>query len=376
MAKKTTLIYDFISSYNYKGRDAEVLKLINTYFYNNSDALADGLVNHFISFGNTNRERFYEAYHITEKDYNNFKKNNRNLIKNKALDDLLYLCLFTSYIDTKDKIFLDMIGLVEVGSKFKKFFKYGVSNPAKMKYVLENLSNKFAIKKHGSLFITIQEQISIIVNTPVLKHRFANVKEDENLLYILARISTTINGTMKSISKQFYSTKDDVIYHQSELNTDDGKISLNNNSIMVDNIKTMIDNYDHTFIDHRVLQTLRISSPVKKYLFKKILGDKSKRYFQRISYIYMDYYTATYGNDFADMKKQYIVKSITARMKSNEMYLLEKEMDKDIRRYLAEWQENSDDIDDLTSVASIVALMRNIKYYCIFKTREFMNHLN
>lgn len=379
----STNIYDFISQYKYKDRDKNISRLINDYFHNNADALSDGLVEYHIVFGNTNRNRFYEAYKLDERDYKEFKRKHGKIIKNLAADDLLYLALYCSYVDTKDKIFLYMLGIIELGSKFKKYFIYGVSNPAKMKYVLENLSNKFMIKKYGSLFLTIQEQLNTIVDgqsesgskDTKLAKMWKNPKNDESYNYIVNRISTTINSTMKSISREFHTTKDSVIYTQSEVNDSEDKISLNNNSIIIANLKNIIDNYSPNNIDYDILKTLRINSPIKKTIFKTLLLDKSKKYFQRISNIYIDYYVDQIDTDFIKMKRDFLNKSINARMNSKEVKLIEKELENDIKEIINEWNSIGEDIDDLTSMANIVKVIRNIKYYCIFKTRFFMNSL-
>ena len=76
-----------------------------------------------------------------------------------------------------------MLAVIELGSKFKKYFIYGVSNPAKMKYVLENLSDKFMIKKYGSLFLMTQEQLNtIIVGGQILVVRILNLLKCGKLL--------------------------------------------------------------------------------------------------------------------------------------------------------------------------------------------------
>lgn len=379
----STHIYDFITKYKYKDRDKNVARLINEYFHNNADALSDGLIEYHIVFGNTNRNRFYEAYKIDERDYKEFKHKHGKIIKNLAADDLLYVALYCSYVDTKDKIFLDMLAVIELGSKFKKYFIYGVSNPAKMKYVLENLSDKFMIKKYGSLFLMTQEQLNTIIvgrsdtgsKDTKLAKMWKTPKEDESYNYIVNRISTTINSSLKGISREFHTTKDSVIYTQTEVNDSEDKVSLNNNSIVIANLKNIIENYSPSTIDFDILKALRVNSPIKKHIFKKLLLDKSKKYFQRISYIYIDYYIDQVDTDFIKMKRDFINKSINARMNSKDVKLIEKELENDIKDIVNEWKSVDQDIDDLTSVANIVKVVRNIRYYCIFKTRHFMNSL-
>lgn len=373
---KTTFIYDFINTYNYKGREDNVRILINDFFRNNSEALADGLCVRIV-FGNTLRERFYEAYKVDETIYKEFKRKHSGVIKNKAVDDLIYLALFTSYIDTKDFIFLDMLSAVEIGSKHKKFFKYGVTNPAKMKYVLENLSDKYDIKKTGSFFLMTQERVHKMPESSQLKQRFKEAKLDENYNYIISRISTTINQSMKPIANAYLTTKDDVIYTQSELGvSDQDKLSdIQNNAVTIENLKSIIYNYDASSLDFDILKTLRINSSIKKAIIKRLFSDGEKKYFSTISIMYLDYYTETSSNDLEDMKRDYIRKCMNARMKSKEMKEIEKSLSKDILEIVQEYKNEDQDIDGLNSMTNVIALVRNIKYYCIIKTRAFMNQL-
>ena len=373
---KTTFIYDFINTYNYKGREDNVRILINDFFRNNSEALADGLCVRIV-FGNTLRERFYEAYRVDETIYKEFKRKHSGVIKNKAVDDLIYLALFTSYIDTKDFIFLDMLSAVEIGSKHKKFFKYGVTNPAKMKYVLENLSDKYDIKKTGSFFLMTQERVHKMPESSQLKQRFKEAKLDENYNYIISRISTTINQSMKPIANAYLTTKDDVIYTQSELGvSDQDKLSdIQNNAVTIENLKSIIYNYDASSLDFDILKTLRINSSIKKAIIKRLFSDGEKKYFSTISIMYLDYYTETSSTDLEDMKRDYIRKCMNARMKSKEMKEIEKSLSKDILEIVQEYKNEDQDIDGLNSMTNVIALVRNIKYYCIIKTRAFMNQL-
>ena len=89
-------------------------------------------------------------------------------------------------------------------------------------------------------------------------------KEDESYNYIVNRISTTINSSLKGISREFHTTKDSVIYTQTEVNDSEDKVSLNNNSIVIANLKNIIENYSPSTIDFDILKALRVNSPIKK----------------------------------------------------------------------------------------------------------------
>lgn len=374
---KTTEIKKMCDSFKYKERDRNVIECINLYFRNNKDAISDGLIEHHITFANTNRNRFYEAYNVSEDDYKKWYSKHKNVIKNDVVNDFLYLLLFNSFLDTKDIIFLDMLSIVEIGSKFKKFFKYGVSNPAKMRYVLENLSDRYEIKKYGSLFLLIQEKNRNIVSK-YGKNRIKNGNLDENVNYLISRMSNDINSTLRRISDQYYKTKDDVIYTESENNIDN-KISLTNNSVIIDNLKNILENYNPSTLDYTVLKTVRFNSEIRKNLANKIFLElKDRKYFYRISVAYLDYYVENFSNDLADMKQHYIVRCIRGLPKDNDLKVIEKELFDIVHIYAKEYSKSFDekpDLDGLYGTNNKIAYVKSIKNYCIIKTRQFMNEL-
>lgn len=375
---QTTEIKKFCDSFKYPNRDKKIIELINQYFQMNSEVISDGLIENKVTFGDINRNRFYEAYNTTERDYKEWKKKQRNLrsiIKNNVVDDYLYLLLFNSFVDTHDVIFLDMLTIVEIGSKHKKYFKYGVTNPAKMRYVLENMKSTFSIKKYGSFFLTMQEKNRELLKSSALKKRFQNAHLDENFNYIIGRISINVNSYLKRISDKYYKSPDNVIYNESENNFDDS-ITLSNNSVVVNNLLNIIENYQPTSLDYQILGVVRINSNIKKSFLKRILLDnKEKKYFYRISKIYLDYFTETEGSDLNDMKRKFISKSINGRLKNPELKSIEDELYDEADKFIEEWSETNDNLDGLQNRANIVLLVKGIKNYCVIKTRQFMNNL-
>lgn len=375
---QTTEIKKFCDSFKYPNRDKKIVELINQYFQMNSEVISDGLIENKVTFGDINRNRFYEAYNTTERDYKEWKKKQRNLrsiIKNNVVDDYLYLLLFNSFVDTHDVIFLDMLTIVEIGSKHKKYFKYGVTNPAKMRYVLENMKSTFSIKKYGSFFLTMQEKNRELLKSSALKKRFQNAHLDENFNYIIGRISINVNSYLKRISDKYYKSPDNVIYNESENNFDDS-ITLSNNSVVVNNLLNIIENYQPTSLDYQILGVVRINSNIKKSFLKRILLEqKDKKYFFRISKIYIDYFIETEGSDLGDMKRKFISKSINGRLKNPELKSIEDELYDEVDKFIEEWSETNDNLDGLQNRANIVLLIKGIKNYCVIKTRQFMNNL-
>lgn len=377
MSSNTTIV-EFINKYNYKDRDDRVIDAINTFFSYNGDALNDGIVEKFIIFGETNRQRILSLYNIPEADYKAFQKTNKVLSsKHITVNDLLKTSLMTSYHDTNKRIFIDMIAVAEYGSKFHKYFKHGVSNSAKMKFVIEKkLSNKFLIKKTGSMFLTLQAMMTTIMSD-TLKTKLERLN-DSDMEYIVNSISTRINHMLCEIARVYYATEDNfnAIYLQSEHNTDEGRLSLTNNSIVLQNLINLVNNYHPSTIDSHVLKILRITSPVKRFFCQKILLDTEKKYFSRISNIYIDYYTKTYSSDVSIMKTDFIPKSNTARMNSLEMRQLEEELINDIKSSVIKYVSTSGaDVEDLKTNVGVINFVKVIKMYVIIKTRDLMKEV-
>ena len=374
-------IREFINKTKSKNRDAEVRKVINDYYKNNVEALTDGIVYNYIIIGNTVSERMLQPYNMDMNEFKAFQKVNSVLkMGHKVVNNPLKLGLITSYYDTKDKTFLDMLGLIEAGSKFYKYFQHGVSAPEKMKYVIENkLSNKYLIKKHGSMFVVIQEQIQTMLDSPALKERFKRMN-DQDIHYIINRISTTINSTYKEISKVYYKYIDEevasTVMTQSELNLDGSKTSLSNNSIDVDNLKNLVVNYMPTNLDYEVLNVCKIKSPIKKFVMKKVILDREKKYFSRFGIKFIDYYVYKYNSDIVSMKKDFIPKLLSARLNDPEVNKLIEEISKDIRAYAEQYGQTSGEYEGLNTNAGIYAFYNEIKAYIIIKIRKLMNEID
>ena len=373
-------IIDFINTYKTPDRDKKVIEAINNYYKNNAEALNDGIIERYISFGNINRERILSLYNIPDNDFKRFQKENLVLSsEHKVVNDLIKLCLITSYHDTKDRIFLDMMSVIIIGSRFNHYFRLGISNPAKMKFIIEKkLSNKFLIKKYGSLFLTTQAMITTLITSDTMKSKIDHLEDDENLRKIINSISTRLNNMMKEIANVYYSMGDsnETIYTQDENSTQEGKLSLTNNSIALQNLKNIITNYNPATIDYRILNILRIHSPIKRYFMQKILLNTECNYFSQISNLYIDYYVKSYGSDIQLMKKDFIPKSDTARMNSDELRKLENDIANKIKELAINHVQNGGLVDDLGSNKGVLDFVKIIKKYSIIKTRELMNNVN
>jgi hypothetical protein len=371
-------IFEFLDQYKTEETDTNVLKAINNYYSNNVDALMDGIVKDYVIFGATNRQKILDCYNIPEEDFKKFKKTNKVLqMDAKISGNIFNLCLLKSYYDTDTKIFLDFMGLVFYGARFSQYFKHG-TNSAKMKYIIDSvLTGKSLFKKHGCAYLVIEDSLNTIVNTPKLKPKFDRMN-DQDVVDIINRIYTSVNDIVKNISRVYYTTKDESnnILLQKDIVTDEGqRISMTNNSVIIDNLLSMVENYHPSALDQQVLKTLRINSPVKKGVFNHVLLNHEAKVFYLICQMYILYYTSKYSSSFEDMKKEFIPKCMTARMADKNMYALEKQLFDVIKDYCTKYAEKGGDIEDLRTNAGVVKIVKYIKDYCIIKCRHLMNEL-
>lgn len=376
-------IREYINSTKTPNRDKIVIERINNFYKNNGDALNDGIINDYIIIGDLIIERLLEPYNIDWDKWKTFKKENKVLQQgHNVVNKPINLALMTSYFSTRDRIFLDMMGAIEIGSKFKKYFKHGVSSPEKMKYVIEHkLNNKSLIKRYGSLFLVVQEQIKTMVESPVLKEKWKR-GNDRDLQELINRMSTSINSTIKNISQEYYKFLDEEtesnIITQSELNIEGAKASLSNNSVDVQNLKNIVDNYTPTNIDYEVLKVVRCNSPVKKFVMKKVLLDKSKGYFSKLGVIFIDYYVEKYGGSINEMKKDFVPKLMVGRLNNPVYKNIIDSIVKDVKSYALQYEsetENETGEGITSNVGAYSFTVNELKGYIIIKIRKIMNDL-
>ena len=142
-------------------------------------------------------------------------------------------------------------------------------------------------------------------------------------------------------------------------------------------MKSLIDNYTSKTLDDNILKTLRIESSLKRGCVNNVLCDVKANIFKRYANIYIDYYIKINGNDWNSLKRNFITKSNSARMKEIEAKRLDDEITKMIRQYAKQYIKLSNvDPEDLKTSNGIVKMTRKVKDYIIIKVRYLMNQLD
>lgn len=369
-------------------RDQKVLDQITNYLSNNHDAMLDGIFKKFVIFGSTNETRITNLYNISNSEWSKFKSKHKTLHKDfKVSGSLLRMALANSYYTTGERLFLDFMAVTIYGSRWSIYFRHGVKEHV-MKYVVDKkLNMKSYFKKYGSSFVVVQNVISSIVNgedsTASEKKKIAEVLKDDNddnMIYLVNSIYTRINSVLNILANHYYAAekeeKNGYVLSVSD-EAEEGKLSLSNNSLRISNLKSLIDNDTSTTLDDSILKTLRIDSSLKRGCFNSILGDKQADIFRRYAGIYIDYYIKINGNDWNNMKRNFINKSNSARMKEPDAKLLDDTITKMIREYVKKYTKLSKvDPEDLKTSNGVVKLTRRIKDYIIIRIRYLMNQID
>ena len=368
-AFKNITILEFIDSYKSKDRDKKVMIEINKFYKQNVAALADGIVKDYIKIGPQKKNQLLAYYNIPKSDFDKLYKTNVVLKKNfETIKDRTKLCLIVSYHDTKDKNFLYMLALIEYGSKFHRQFPHGIAVPARMKHTIENLSKKFLIKQHGSIFRALQETIETVVTSPNVKKNWDNFT-DKDIESLINSIANRISSMVKNIAEEFYKNTEDVIFTQTEYGNDDN-ISLDSNYIIINNIKSIIDNLHPTSLDADLFRIMNVNSNVTKFILNKLLIDPNKKYFKDISYKYIDYYISKNDTDLNKMRKNFLPYCMKARPDDKDLKKINDEMYKDVIKYYDIYNDGESS-KKLTN-SEIVDILQNVKKYTLLKVSSIL----
>lgn len=369
-------------------RDQKVLDQITNYLANNQDAMLDGIYKKFVIFGNTNETRITNLYDISTSEWNKFKSKHKTLHKDfKVSGSLLRMGLANSYYSTGERLFLDFMAVTIYGSRWSVYFRHGVKEHV-MKYVVsKKLNMKSYFKKYGSSYVVVQNVISSIINgeesTASEKKKITKaIKDDtdDNMIYLVNSIYTRINSVLNILATHYYAVekeeKNGYILNVSD-EAEEGKLSLSNNSLKISNLKSLIENDTNRALDDNILKTLRIETALKRGCFNNVLCDTKANVFKRYANIYIDYYIKINGNDWNNMKRNFITKSNGARMKESDAKKLDDEITKMIRNYVKQYVKLSNvDPEDLKTSNGVVKLTRRIKDYIIIKIRYLMNQID
>lgn len=215
--KNTTILKDLIYPIVEKTfiTQANVRKykmLISQFFEKNTPKLTTPGPQYLIVFGDADKDEFYKLFGITKEEIVFAMKNViksagssaefKYLTNNPFLSFLYYIIrYFTLHHD--DKALNATLGLFSIDvywSIFTKYFPNGVIEPV-MNYTIDNLTDKFIIKKAGTIFGALTESAKHSYEFHKSKIRTGN---DPDCIAFLQRIRNDQNSMFRTLSGIYY----------------------------------------------------------------------------------------------------------------------------------------------------------------------------
>lgn len=233
--------------------DKKFKQLIGNYMDKHNEALhTSGPVN-LIPFGDIDKAHYFDLFKITPKEVQKLVKEVTTKLSNKSDFKLLtnnpifwvFYCCIRYYTLKKDQKGINsaiaIYALSVYPSVFHLFFKYG-ANEAVMQYTMDNLTEKYIMKRgghvFGGLFLSIQHSYEFL-------KPYMNDASDKEIIRFIQRIHNDQKSMIKNICDQYMKnyqlgnrvklTKDS--YEEIQLDVDS-----ENNTTIVENISANIVN--------------------------------------------------------------------------------------------------------------------------------------
>lgn len=250
---------------NFKAKTRPVKDYIKVFFTDNIDTLSSDGFSKRIVFGSVKRQSLIDIYGIDITEWNAFVKQHTILQIGENVKDIINELLIVHYIIEQDPILLKFLSVKIFTSKYYRSFPIYIKE-AKMKAVIDGLSDKFYIKKHGTLDKAIDATVNTYVNT--YKKRFLSGK-DLDIIYVINALSTRIGILVRNVQVKYYNAPDDIgFFEDKEILEKDNKRSTTNDALMYDKIIDTVKSAELTY--NFDLQTLRT---IKGYDYKEVLRE-------------------------------------------------------------------------------------------------------
>lgn len=215
--KNTTILKDLIypiveKTFTNQANLRKYKMLISQFFEKNTPKLTTPGPQYLIVFGDADKDEFYKLFGITKEEIVFAMKNViksagssaefKYLTNNPFLSFLYYIIrYFTLHHD--DKALNATLGLFSIDvywSIFTKYFPNGVIEPV-MNYTIDNLTDKFIIKKAGTIFGALTESAKHSYEFHKSKIRTGN---DPDCIAFLQRIRNDQNSMFRTLSGIYY----------------------------------------------------------------------------------------------------------------------------------------------------------------------------
>ena len=196
--------------------DRKFKQLVGRYVDKNASKLHTPGPMYLVPFGDVDKGMFYKLFDFTETEVSSVvdrvisilrgeqSTTDFKLLKNNPIFWVFYFCIRYYTVETKDEKGLNtaliIYALSVYPSIFSKYFKYGVSDPGAMQYTVDNLTEKFIIKKTGHVFGMLATSIQ---NSYSFLKPFMKDASDKEVVRFIQRIRNDQNSLIKKIRDNY-----------------------------------------------------------------------------------------------------------------------------------------------------------------------------
>lgn len=234
----------FNARVDFNKKSEPVLKFIKQFFTDNIAAISGDGFTVRIVFGDIKRKELLAIYDVNIAEWNELVDSHEILQIGENVKDILNQLLIIHYIKTKNPAFLKFLAIKLFTSKYYKAFpNYMVE--ARMKAVYNSLSNKFYIKKYGTLDKSLDATINTYLST--YSNRFAKATDDD-LIYIINQLSTRVNIFVRNVQDKYYNSPEiGAMFEDKEVLDRENKRETTNDTVRYDGIISRVRNQELTY---------------------------------------------------------------------------------------------------------------------------------
>ena len=360
-------------------------RIQDEYINRNMEKLSTAGPMYLIVFGDNDQKAYFDLFGIDKEDIRDAmteitKKAGANsdykFLRQNPILVVLYFCIrYFTLEDDKQGInaTLAIFALGIYWSKFTKYFPKGVIGPV-MEYTIDNMTEKFMIKKCGNIFNTLVTSIN--QSYSFHKKRFYEGGDDDVVAF-MQRISNDQNSLLKKIANEYMKNYKDgkaVTTRNDDYDPDNPIVDdVQNASTIIQNQVSkvtlpIISNGVDLVLAEASARMAGISiSDCREYLVKIMVQNNLPTLESLIeSILFMFIYT--YGRSVREIKSQYFLawaRALFKKTNSNDKNL------KNINGILEKWAEESGIYARYKREGSRINYKKGIFFYVILSIQKY-----
>ena len=312
MAKN--VIYNFfISQIDFKKKNKPVNDFISKFVSDNMSVISsDGFIKR-MTFGNDKKNELIDIYDADNTKWKAIVVAHPVLNISENTKSILNQEIMCHYITNNDHNLLKFMALrIFTSCYYKAFPKYVVE--ARMKAALNSLSNKFFIKKYGTLDKAIDALLNTYKETYTLRFK---KHTDDDIIYLINALVTRVNIFVKNVQRVYYNTTD-AVFEDKEVMTRESQRITTNDTIVLENIlkKVYGDEMLHGY-DTKLIRSIE-NGPIMIPILVEIYKNDANAVKQMIHILMYDYLENNNNITIEIMYKEFLKFTFSTRKRNPE----------------------------------------------------------